>query len=155
RARWRPRRRPGLALAGGLGVLALAIAVAPTWVAAQALRRMEAAVADVQSAHLIDWQLGPDGGRTERMETGEQRGRWRLEGRGRVQVFADGRLWSYEPDANRVTVRRRAGPFGHNPSGFSIGAMARDFARWGWRDRLRAPGVTTWNGRQVREVIID
>src|SRR5205807_1778798 len=76
-------------------------------------------------------------------------------GGNRTQVFADGQLWSYEPKLSKVTLRRQGGPFGHDPSGFSLKAMARDYARWGWRDTFRLLDDTTANGRRVRRVLIE
>src|SRR5205823_5308110 len=88
-------------------------------------------------------------------ETWYRAGRWRLEDPRRIQVFAGGQLWSYERSAGRVTVRRASGPFAHPPSGFSLTAVTRDLARWGWRDRLRLLADITLAGRRVRQVVIE
>ena len=72
-----------------------------------------------------------------------------------MQVFTNGKMWSYDPKSNAVTVWQAEGPFGYNPSGFSLAATARDIARWGWHDRIRIARVTRANGRPAREVLIE
>jgi hypothetical protein len=143
----------GLTAAG----IAAAIVVQPTWVAAQALKRMEAAITDARSVHRVTWRVEPDGTRRKTGESYYQGGRWRLvdRRRGHIQIFADGRLWHYEPALKKVTVWSAEGPFGYNPSGFSVAAMARDFARWGWRDRIRVLGRMKANGHLAYRVVIE
>jgi outer membrane lipoprotein-sorting protein/peroxiredoxin len=131
--------------------------VQPRWVAAQALRRMEAAIIDVRSAHEVTWRVTPDGGRAKVNEWWYQGGRYRTEtdrAEGRIQLFTAGKTWSYNSDENTVTVWQW-GPFGYSPSGFTVAAMARDFARWGWRDQIRVAGSARLGGRFVRLVTIE
>src|SRR5207244_5730871 len=75
--------------------------------------------------------------------------------RGRTDVFANGKLWTYDRQANEVTIHRTSGPFGYNRSGFSLAAMKRDFARWGWRYQVRVLGSTSVGGRSARQVVIE
>lgn len=154
--RWRPLRL-GLGLAGAAALAFAAVGVIPTLVAAQALRRMQAAISDARSMHEVAWYLRPDGSRTKRYESWYQGGRWRLEDlqRGCTDVFANGRLWSYDHRANTVCLRRTSGPFGYTPSGFSRAAMKRDFARWNWPYHVRLLGSARSGGRLARQVVID
>lgn len=133
----RLRLRAGMGLAGAAALLALMVAVWPRVVLAQMLRRMDAAMSGVQSAHMIMWRVAEDGSRSKESENWYQGGRWRLEQwpsqnvieRRTTQIFSEGRLWSYEPDFNKVTVRRAKGMFGHEPSGFNGAAFIEDFER--------------------------
>lgn len=161
----RPRARrflPGRPLGWTLAAAAVVAAIAapvlqPRWVAAQALRRMAAAVTDARSAHQVFWRVSRDGRRVKFSETWYQGGRWRFTDTetGRVNVFASGKLWSYDPKTQRITVRRTSGPFGYNPSGFSLAAMARDYARWGWNSRIRVEGRTRVGGHPALQVVIE
>jgi len=130
--RFLPGRPLGWTLAAAAVVAAIAGPILrPRWVAAQALRRMEAAVTDARSSHQVFWRISRDGQRVKASETWYQGGRWRFTDveRGQISMFADGKLWSYDPRTQRITVRRTSGPFGYNPSGFSLSAMRRDYAR--------------------------
>ena len=154
------RRRGGRlrwAIAATLAVGALVIKIVqPTWVAARALQRMQAAIADARSAHDVFWRISKDGHRVKASESWYQRGRWRLNDleSGRVEVFTEGKLWRYEPKTHSVTVRRTSGPFGYNPSGFSLAARRRDYARWGWHIPIRVQGEVKEGGRPALQVII-
>src|SRR5438067_1558451 len=120
----RRRLRLGLAVAAVFVLAALLVLNLPALVAAHALRRMEAAISDVRSAHMVLWSLMPEGTRRKTMETWYQAGRWRLEGLGSIQVYRDGRLWTYLPAAGIVrTKRQAAGPYAYNPSGSSVAAI--------------------------------
>jgi hypothetical protein len=159
-----PRARSRFSIARlGWSLVALGAAMAvvapfcaPRWVAAQTLKRIQAAFDDVRSAHEVYWRVAPDGSRKRAGETWYQAGRWRLVDlqRGRIDVFARGRLSTYDRNKNEVTVFRTSGPFGYNPSGFSLAAMTRDFARWGWRYEVRVLGISRIGGRSLRQVVI-
>jgi outer membrane lipoprotein-sorting protein len=153
--RWRALRI-GLALAGAAAVALAAISIAPTLVAAQALRRMQAAISDARSMHEVAWHLNSDGSRVKTYEIWYQGGRWRFETRshGQIQVSGGGRLWSYDPQLHQVTVRRAEGPFAYNPSGFSMTSLSRDFARWGWQTTIRMLDDRVTAGRRVHQVTI-
>jgi hypothetical protein len=70
-------------------------------------------------------------------------------------VFGEGKLWTYDPQLNQVTVEHKAeGPSGHIPSGFSLAAMSRDFARWGWRVTIRLLDDRVVAGRRVHQVTL-
>src|SRR5947208_360621 len=71
-----PRRSPspfhfsparlGWALVVVLGLSGfVAPVLVPQWVAAQSLRRLEAAVTDARSMHEVTWRIGPGGTRTK------------------------------------------------------------------------------------------
>lgn len=157
RARRRRSLRTGIGLAGAVLALVMLIVEWPTLVAAQALRRMAAAVTDVRSAHFVAWRIADDGTRTKESETWYQNGQWRIEQRhpNRTQVFTAGRLWSYEPEAAKVTVRRREGPFSYNPSGFTLSSMMSDYTRWGWTDKISMLDNTMVHGRSARQVSLE
>jgi outer membrane lipoprotein-sorting protein len=146
------------ALAAGLALAGIVTPVlAPRWVAAQVLRRTEAAITDARSMHEVTWRVAPDGSRTKVDEEWREAGRWRVDSRqlGRIDVITNEKIWSYDPKLNTVTVGASKGPFGSNPSGFSLAARARDIARWGRQDRIRLVGVTVAHGRPAHEVVIE
>jgi outer membrane lipoprotein-sorting protein/peroxiredoxin len=153
--RWTPLRL-GLGLALATALLAAVVGRAPTVTATQLLQRAEAAVTQVRSAHFVRWRVAADGSRTKVGETWYQAGRWRLESPNEIQIYADGTLWSYEPRLSKVSLfRKKEGPFGFNPSGFSLAAMVRDYARWGWKDKIRRLDDTTIGGRPAHRVVIE
>lgn len=153
--RWTPLRL-GLGLALATALIAAVVGRAPTMTATQLLQRAEAAVTQVRSAHFVRWRVALDGSRTKAGETWYQGGRWRLESPNEIQVYADGNLWAYEPRSNRVSLyRKKEGPFGFNPSGFSLAAMVRDYARWGWKDKIRLLDDTTIDGQPAHRVVIE
>src|SRR5262249_42279854 len=121
------------------------------------LRRMQAAVSDARSAHQLFWRVSRDGQRAKAAESWYQGGRWRFTDvePGQINVFADGKLWSYVPKTQRITVRRTSGPFGYNHSGFCLSAMRRDYARWGWNTPIRVEGHTRVGGHPALQVVIE
>jgi peroxiredoxin/outer membrane lipoprotein-sorting protein len=154
---WSPLRI-GLGLAGATVLATIAVGLAPSWLARQVLRRAEAAVSQVRSAHIVHWGVAPDGKRTRAEEKWYQAGRWRFERTEPrcVQVFADGKLRSYEPDRGTGTVvRDEEGPYGENPSGFSLAAMGYDMAQWRRRQEIRLLGDTSVAGRPAHQVVIE
>lgn len=155
RALWRRRVRAGFALVAAGAVVILALIAVPKLPAAYALSRMAEAAEDAKSAHATMWRIEENGARTKMGESWYQNKRWRKESPRDVEVYTGDVLYAYEPAANVVKVRRRGdGPFAYNASGFSVGAIARDFARWGWSDQLRYVGETSVDGRPAREVVI-
>src|SRR5262249_30976518 len=74
----RPAHSPAATAVGIACVLYLAF-VRPTWVAAQTLRRLEAAIQDARSMHEVAWRVNQDGSRTRLGETWYQDGKWRVE----------------------------------------------------------------------------
>ncbi|MBC8104028.1 MAG: WD40 repeat domain-containing protein, partial [Cytophagales bacterium] len=165
--RW---RRPavlrwGTAVAAAFAVSTAAVVAWPQWVAAKALQRMEVAIGDVRNAHTVFWDFAPDGtpakkreswfqGSSVRSEETEQApgGEARLK---QVQLYANGKYWTYSPQENQVTFRRKDGFAHYNASGFSIAAMQHDYARWGWKDKIRVLGETIVEGRAARQVTIE
>jgi peroxiredoxin len=153
--RWTPLRL-GVGLALAIALVAAVVGRAPTVTATQLLQRAEAAVNQVRSAHFIRWRLAPGGHRTNVGETWYHAGQWRLESPNEIQVYADGKLWLYEPRHGKVSLyRKREGPFGFNPSGFSLAAMVRDYARWGWKEKIRLLDDTTIDDRPAHRVVIE
>src|SRR5438270_138746 len=66
--RWIPWRI-AMGLAAAAVLVLLCTTLAPTITAAQILRRAEAAIRDVRSAHMIHWGVAPDGSRVKDGET--------------------------------------------------------------------------------------
>lgn len=153
----RKRIRTGLGLAGATAMLLLIAIAWPKLVAAQVMRHMEAAVNDVKSAHVVSWQIAPDGSRSKQGELWYQNGQWRIvdEQRHRIQIFTNGKLWTYEPQADKVTVISSKGPFAYTPSGFSVASMMSDYTRWGWKDKFGLLNDTIIDGRKVHQVSIE
>lgn len=152
----RPKRTRWAAAVVLVAAIAMVLVFRPVGATARLLRRIDLAITDARSAHEVTWRSVPAGRRIKDGETWYQKGRWRLESLRdrRLQIFANGRLWSYEKATNLVTVWRAEGPAGYNRTGFSPAAMARDFTRWGWRDRISVGGTFTRAGRRVRRVVI-
>jgi hypothetical protein len=152
------KRRFTLALAAAVAVGLIATSMWNHSAYAE-LGRIDAAIADAATAHVIQWDVKPSGERVKSNETWYKEGRYRSEGTGvgrpSVTIFADGTLWNFDTKANKVTFQKAKGPFGYNPSGFSIRAMQRDFARWGWKDKIHVIGNTALNGRAVRQVELE
>src|SRR5207302_5572232 len=115
------------------------------------------AITDARSMHEVTWRIALDGSRTKVDEEWGEAGRWRVDSRqlGRINVFTNEKIWSYDPKLNTVTVGAPEGPFGSNPSGFTLAARARDIAHWGRQDRIRMVGVTVARGRPAHEVVIE
>lgn len=159
----RLRLRAGLGITGAAALLALMVVMWPRVVLAQVLRRMDAAMGGAQSVHIMAWRVNSDGSRTKESETWHRDGLWRMENwpieetgqSRRVEVFADGKLWSYQPQFDRVTLKRQAGPSGQQPGGFTGTALIRTFTHASWHDKV---SVQTENvqaeGRAARRVHI-
>jgi outer membrane lipoprotein-sorting protein len=153
-------RMKGRFVTGIAAVCALGMLAAGFWnnSAFGEMERLENAVSDVKSAHQVWWKIGPDGARSKEAETWYQEGEWRIEtddeNRPSVQIYNGGRLYSYDKKTDKVTYWRAKGPFGFNPSGFSIKAMIGDEGRWGWKDRIERQGRGVLNGRAVEKVLV-
>ena len=114
------------------GALACAAAVAvffyPATTAAAAYRAVCAQLADVKSAHLRYYLA--NGATTS--ETWYQAGRWRFEGEGgrRVEIWADGKVWTYRRDAASAEVCPNVnGPFSVGFGAFKVDAMLAEDKR--------------------------
>jgi outer membrane lipoprotein-sorting protein len=112
--------RRSLALCGAVALVFFAIRATPFIMAELLISRVEAAVGKVQSAHVKTWKILVNG---ERVRTGEtwQEGRLhRFENwpevstglRREVRIFRNGKMWTYEPESNKVTLKRQESPYG-------------------------------------------
>lgn len=154
---WRSRSTRWVLSSALLAALVtLSVNLRPTWVAAQALRRIQGAMAGAHSADEVTWRVQPDGRLSKESEIWYQDGKWRLELQNppRIQVYENGRLWSYQPEQNSVEVWRTTSPFGYRPSGFTLAAMTLD-SRWsGWRGLLSVGRTSRVHGRWMYEVTL-
>ncbi|MBV9848513.1 MAG: hypothetical protein JO250_02380 [Armatimonadetes bacterium] len=156
-ARQRGRRlvlaAAGAAVLGGLLEMTL-----PPLAAARMLRRMDGVMRDARSAHFILRRVQPDGSSVKIGETWYQDGAWRMENvfetGPRTQIFANGKLWSYDSKADTVTVERRSSPFGYPSAGFSLTALLGSGASGKTADSPQDLGETTINGRRAHQVAI-
>ena len=154
--------RVGLRLAG---VATTIIAVftfllPPKLTAVQAYQRMTDSLRDVRSAHYIIWNVLPDGRRVKSSEVWYQAGQWRTEnvsdgGKGReTQVCQSGKRWTYDENANTITLDRKAFPEGMETSGFSINAGLRDGAANGQKMQVHLVGATSVQGRPAHIILL-
>jgi hypothetical protein len=151
-------------LAAVFGVCLLSVLIWPRWSAAKVLQRMAVAIEDARNAHIISWEFDTNGKRTKRTEGWYQGNKVRQEETdlstdtprvSGVQLFADGKYWTYQPQNNRVTRRLKEGFATYNSSGFSIGAMQRDFKRRGWTGQVHILEEMVIEGRLTRRVSIE
>jgi hypothetical protein len=153
---FRRRARAVFALVGATAAAALFIALQPKLATARVLERMEAAIRDVRAARLVLYRVQPDGSRIRTTEIWIQNGQTRSEERdGTVTLYTQGRLWQYDPQLQRVIVRKAAGAYAYNRSGFTVAAMVRDMTGWGWQKKLRDAGEAVVNNRRVHLVMIE
>ncbi len=155
RAQSRRKRRRVLSYGAAALVIGCGIALQPRIATATALSRMSAAMEGIQTAHILSWQTRSvtDSTRTE-SETWFSGDSVRLKSEGGIQIFRDGKNYFYSPERNRVVVKSAEGAFGHNRSGFSVAAMKRDIARWGWSDRIETLGMVNENGRSYKQLAL-
>jgi hypothetical protein len=160
------RRRWGLRLAGVAAVFLLLVlagtaALWPRWVVARTLAGMEKAMRKVVSVHTIRYEIQPEpwGPRIVEMWLHGDKAREELRGTDRrlrrVEMFADGKLYAYEPEHNTVTVYRRKSFMKYPPSGFTVEAVKKDLLRWSEKGEVHYRGGTQVRGRPARLVQID
>ena len=157
-------RRIGLGLLGAAATVLLvaALLLAPHLTAVQAYQRMTDSLRDVRSAHYIVWNIQPDGKRVKSSEVWYQAGQWRTEnvsGEGKwretqTQVCQSGKRWTYDENANTVTLDQKTFPEGMETSGFSLTAGLRDQAAHGQKTQVRLLGVTTVQGRPAHVILL-
>ncbi len=142
---WRGRLRFGLALGGALAAVLLAIFVWPRRAAAISLRRIQSAILDTRSAHIVTWDIGPGASRVKSNELWYQQGKWRIErAEGKmVTVCADGVVSDYNGILDRVLITHADRPSGYDTmSGFSLTASRGDAIKSGQHMRMERQGET-------------
>jgi tetratricopeptide (TPR) repeat protein len=151
RPRWTPWRI-ALGLAAATALALISVSLAPMWVAAQVLRRAEAAAGEVRNAHVVTWTIGPHGSRRKTREEWEQGARSRTLDLGgeRIQWITDGRIWTYEPKLNNVTVQRLPSTPAHEPSGYTL----KEIVHRGWGDQVWMLSDTFVKGQRFHQVAI-
>lgn len=155
------RRAPRLRLAFSAAILAALIAVFsvvwPQVMSNQALAQINAAMARVSSVHMTRFRI--EG--TKRIKEGEtwfQNGQWRVERPedGYTTLYKSGKRWLYNERAGKVTLKRNAkGPFGHNPTGFTLADLTHDLESHGTKTSVALQGQTTLNGREVKRMLLE
>ena len=158
------RLRVGLRLAAVAATIIaiLALLLPPKLTAVQAYQRMTDSLRDVRNTHYIVWHILPDGKRVKSSEVWYQAGQWRTEdvfkdGKGRgtlTQVCQSGKRWTYDEDANVVTLDRKAFPEGMNNSDFSITAGRRDGAAQGQKAQVHLLDTTSVHGRPAHIILL-
>lgn len=154
----------GFALCTAATFAFIAVRATPFVMAELFLRRVEAAVDKVQSAHVVTWKI-EDGGKRQRVvETWQQAGLFRSEswpeeatGRRReIQLFRDGKLWTYEPQRNKVTLRRQNTPYGARGVDLTGTGLIRAFTKASVLKSSMSVTTehTTANGQPARRVRI-
>lgn len=152
-----PRFRLALSAATVMFLLTGAVLVAPRVMTTQALARVEAAMAKVNSVHMVAYII-KDGKRVKSNETWFQNGQWRIqnEAAGHFQLYKEGRSWSYDPVANIVTVNSKPdGPFSHSPSGFTLAAMLHDLETMGQKPKVIGRSTETIDGKTMERVELE
>ena len=146
------KRRLVLSYGAAAAVVIGGIALQPRIATATALSRMSAAVEGVQTAHILSWQTRSvtDPTPTE-SETWFAGNSVRLKSERGVQIFSNGKNYFYSPERNRVVMKSAEGAAQFNSSGFSVAALKRDIARWGWTDRIETLGTISENGRSYKK----
>ncbi len=133
-------------------LLALAVAM-PRVLTTQAMAQIEAAMADVKSAHLVTYEI-KNGKRIVNGETWYQNGKWRVEypQDGRTSISSGGQTWTYEAVANTVTKTNSAAPFARKPTGFALANWTQDLTGNGEKPDITLLGDATYRGVQVKRV---
>ncbi|BDI29749.1 hypothetical protein CCAX7_18000 [Capsulimonas corticalis] len=152
------RLRLGFAGAAFCAAVAAIVSIQPQWSAAQALRRMDAAMAGARSCQSTFWISRPDGTPYDKGRTWSQDGKWRNESLLRtpeIEIYANGRVWRYHRSENIVRVRKADGPAEHNASGFTIQSMTHDYALMGLHETIRLGSKSTVAGRPVHTVFLE
>ena len=116
-----------------------------------ALRRVQSALGNLKSAHILQWQRTETGGR-ETIETWFSGESIRIDGRGGVRLFDGTYTYDYNPERKKVVRKRADGAYMHNPTGFSVDAIKADMARGGWTDPIENLGEATENGKTYRKL---
>ncbi|HEX8236267.1 MAG TPA: hypothetical protein VF600_09950 [Abditibacteriaceae bacterium] len=156
--------RRSVALCGAVTLVLFTIRATPFVMAELFIRRVEAAVSKVHSVHVVMWKSLENGERVRISELWQQGGSFRMEswpeettGRTRqVQILRTGKLWTYSPKSNKVTVQRQKALFGTGDPDFSGTGIIRELTRVSMaRNSLRVnTEYTTANGQPARRIHI-
>jgi WD40 repeat protein/outer membrane lipoprotein-sorting protein len=154
----------GLAICAAAALLFCVIRATPFVMAELFIRRVEAAVGKVQSAHIITWKVLENGERVRTTETWQQNSLYRSEswpeevtGRRReIKIFRDGKLWTYEPELNKVTLRRQNTPYGTEDADLTGTGLIRTFTKASVMKTSMSVTTehTNFNGQPARRVRI-
>lgn len=145
-------------IAGGLataGLIVGGVLVGPSAYALYRLNQISGSLNDCKTMIREDFVLDEKGREIPDGRTVYADGKWRIERKGRTQVFEDGVLWSYDSRLNQVLkFSKPAGPFGYNASGASVKSMLRDMTTWNWSSKPSV-GTAVVNGQKMTTVTLD
>ncbi len=140
-----------------VGLLTTAtVAVGPTAYAGYKIHQMTSSVDDCKTAVMTSYQLGKDGKTTAEGKIVYAEGKWNIDQNGRIQIYKDRVLWSYEPKSHRALRRTKPeGPFSYNPSGFSLSAMVHDINISAMMNGTTRVESRNDNGRPAEVLIVE
>lgn len=143
---------------GGLATAALVtggVLVGPSAYAIYRLNRIAGSLEDCRTMVREDFEIDENGRQIASGRTVYSEGRWRIERKGRTQVYENGILWIYDPKMRQVLkFDKPDGPFGYNASGASVKALLRDVTSWNWRTKPSV-GSAVRDGRRMTTVTLD
>ena len=151
------RVKAGFAFGAAALLTGAVITLLPRIAGAEELYRMQHAIRDVRSAHLVEWQIKPDGSRVLGNEIWYQNGNWRRVDTGGqwITVVNGGNRWVYQALENTVTLDRGTAPAGmEGVTGFTVAAGTHDDSLNGVIDDVRDSGSTIVKGRTARLLTI-
>ena len=155
----RPRPTPwhwrtGVVAALGVVIIAALLLMQPRTGKAELVAQMQAALKDVQSAHIVRWRVEPGGTRTQEMEIWYQSERWRIEDARATRIYHAGWFHVYEKRLGRRSRLRAAGPFAHSTEGMSPEAIGRSLVGWEVGQTARVSGLSRRYGRPLHVVTL-
>ena len=156
--RHRQRVRTRNAILGSMatvGVVFGTLVIGPKANAYYRIQRIAGSVNDCTSAILDQFIIEKDGTVRPNGKVTFSNGQWRIERDGELQIYDQGKLWMEDRQNRRVVVKMQPeGPFGFNPSGFSIHSIISDYKRWQWNDNMSIQDEVV-DGRQVEVLVIE
>lgn len=145
-------------MVGGLATAALVaggVLIGPSAYALYRLNRIAGSLDDCRTMVREDFDIDENGRQTSRGRTVYAEGKWRIERKGRTQIFENGILWVYDAKMRQVLkFDKPDGPFGYNASGVSVKALVRDVTTWNWRTKPSV-GSAVRDGRRMTTVTLD
>lgn len=143
---------------GGLATASLVtggVLVGPSAYALYRLNRIAGSLEDCRTMVREDFEIDENGRQIATGRTVYSEGKWRIERKGRTQVYENGILWVYDPKMRQVLkFDKPDGPFGYNASGASVKALLRDVTSWNWRTKPSV-GSAVRDGRRMTTVTLD